>query len=600
MGYYESPPMIQPGKGSEIVSASIVDAASALAKGLLARGERKRKEEKERRLTVQDLQNRKNETDLYYNDKLSDWAQKEPKVNDAVDKKIYGIVQGKITLAADSRIALLNETDPEKRQEYLKNIRNADSVLTNAAAFAKRMAEQTATWRLDTKGVKVGTVGGHVINGKDDKEILDNTAFLETLGGMNALYKDTNIDVSEDSNGDGFVLKTSGKYVNGDTFDVSINSRDYLKADAEAGDGILIPVEGLDTFHTQAKENIVDKKGNIYDGYLLQTHETFDLNSKGTSGGIGRDIYQIKDGRRLQTDAIKAKISETSKVTATGILSADGPSRIRTMLNYTLGQGVGFYDSNFKDKNPEEQKELLTNILTEKAFSEMTRSLETSKDKNGQTIYWNPSSTIDIKNKPSAASLKGSGGGSGGGFGSGDATNYKSEYYDNIIRGYVTPKNEKILPGQINYRTRASLVEHLNKLSATQTRFITKEDLIKEYKKQPYVAGKYETGKTIEEAYKEGDIKEDPAVTVEKTWGKGEVFSKKEGGTYAPIKGYDLTKAKDRVKLTLDQTVEAGERKLLQEKLKDASLNDWLKANPIRRGESEEAYIKRARKSYQK
>ncbi len=69
MGYYENPPIIQPSRGSEIISASITNAASSIAQGIINAGERRRKEEKERKLTLQKLQDRKNETDLYYNEK---------------------------------------------------------------------------------------------------------------------------------------------------------------------------------------------------------------------------------------------------------------------------------------------------------------------------------------------------------------------------------------------------------------------------------------------------------------------------------------------------------------------------------------------------
>ena len=75
------------------------------------------------------------------------------------------------------------------------------------------------------------------------------------------------------------------------------------------------------------------------------------------------------------------------------------------------------------------------------------------------------------------------------------------------------------------------------------------------------------------------------------------MYSKKGEGPYREIKGYDLTKARDRILMALDQTVDAGERKILQDKLYDATLADWFKANPRRRGESDQAYAARARKS---
>lgn len=76
MGYYENPPIINSNRGSEMISSAIANAAGSLAQGLIDKGERRRQEEKERKLTIQKLQDRKNETDLFYNDKLTEWSSK--------------------------------------------------------------------------------------------------------------------------------------------------------------------------------------------------------------------------------------------------------------------------------------------------------------------------------------------------------------------------------------------------------------------------------------------------------------------------------------------------------------------------------------------
>lgn len=588
MGYYESPPIVQPSRGGEIISASITNAANSIAQGILNVGERRRQEEKERKLTLQKLQDRKNETDLYYNEKVSDWASKQSHTSDVVDKQMYNLVQNKITLAADSRIALLNETDPAKRQEYLKNIRNANTFLDSTATFAKSIAGQTATWRLDTKAIKVGEPGGHAVNGSTDEEILDNTAAVEILGGMDARYKDPNIEVQEDEQGDGVILHVTGKHEDGREFKVSINSKSFDKSEVEGDNGLLIPIESIDTFHTQAKEDIVDKKGNIYEGYLSPKRETVDLPSSGTSGGIGKDQYQIVNGQRLQSEAIKAAIKKKADITATGMIGADGPGRLRALLDYTLKQGVGFYDDKFKNiTNPEEQKAILSNILTEKAFSEMTRSLEKTTE-NGQTVYWNPTADIKLKDKPSASSLKEE---------KEKPTTYLSEYYDNLISGYQPKQGEQISAGQTAYRTRAGLVENLNQLSGKTDKYITKEELEKMYANAPYKTGKHDTGLTIGEAINKGEIKGTVKDIVKKIYGDSYIYMKEGEGAYKPIKGYNVDNAVDRIKLALNNTADAGERKLLQGKIKDARLMDWVKKNPKKAGESDQSYAKRAGKS---
>lgn len=603
MGYYENPPIIRPGRGSEIISASIADAANSISKALIERGERKRQEEKENKLTLQKLQDRKNETDLLYSEKLADWKTKQVHTDDGLDKQVYSIMEEEIKNAADARILLLNETNPAKRQEYLKTIRNANVLLDGSASFAKSIAGQTATWRLNTNGLKVGEVGGHFVNGSTPEEILDNTAGIEILGGMNSRYIDPRINVAKDEDGDGLILTVTGKHKE-DNRDINfkIYSKNFDKSEVEGENGLLVPVESIDTFHTQAKEDIVDKKGNIYDGYLTDTRETYDLDSSGTSGGNGRDIYQITNGRRLQVEAAKKAISTKAEVTATGMIGADSPTRLRAMVDYTLKKGPGFYDKNFKvDENgvarsPEEQKRMLADMLTEKTFNDMVKPLEKTTTKSGETIYWNPTADIKIKDKPSNADLRGGSGGSGSGSDKPEPTTYKSEYYNNIIMGFNPGKNSKLTEGQVKYRDRKSLVENLNKLSGSTDKYVTKEDLYARWASEPYrTTDGFETGNTKEQQYKKDG--KDPKVAFSKIYPKAQVFTEDGKGVYKPLTGYDLNSAEGRVKLALDQTSDAGERKILQKSLGDAKLMDWVRKNPIKKGESQQAYAARASKS---
>lgn len=598
MGYYENPPIVNPGRGSEMISAGIMNAANSIAEGLIKRGENKRQEEKERKLTIQKLQDRKNETDLLYNEKLSKWSVKQDKVKTDVDKKIYDITQQKITLAADSKILLLNETDKDKRQEYLSNITNADLFLETSSKFAKSAAGQVATWRLDTKAIKVGKPGGHVVNGSTDEEILDNTAAVEILGGMDSRYTNTNIDVAEDKDG-GLLLSISGKHDNGRDFKVDINSKSFDMSEEEGDGGLLIPVESLDTFYTKTKESVMNKKGEIFPGYLNPTMETYDLKSKGSSGGIGADQYQRIESQRIEAGAIKAQIKKESDITATGVLSADSPTRLRALIDYTLEKGVGWYDENFKKiNNVEDQKKMLSDLLTEKAFEGMTRDLEKTVE-GGVDVWWNPSDKVQIKDKVTAAELRKQNEPNGAEDSDKEPkTNYKTEYYDDIILGnnkYVKKEGES--EGQVDYKNRKSLATNLNKLSGEVDGFIAREDLFKLYADSPYVYGKSDTGLTMQEAFDKGKIKENLKTSFERDYGGGKIYFKKGEGVYKPVKSYDLKTATGRVKLALDYTSSAGERTILQEKLKEAKLMDWVQKNPKKSNETQEQYAARARKN---
>ena len=583
MGYYENPPMIEPDRSGFIIAESISDAAKSISQGILTLGERKRKEEEEKKLTVKKLQEYKNKTDLLYNDKLSDWSKTQTGSNPELNQKVYGLINEKLQLAADSQIALLDETDPTKRQQLLANVRMADQFLNNSSEFGKNIAMATATWRESAKAVKVGVPGGYVINGETDEQIEDNTAAIEILGGMNQLYKDANIEVQSDEQGDGVILKVSGKHSNGREFNVMINSKEYMAAETSGDGGLLLNVEKLDDFYADARKNVVDDKGNVYAQYLSQKRETVDLPSK------GGDIYQIRNGQRLNDVAIKADINKKSEIRASGILASYKPSNLRTLIDYTLGNGPGFYDKNFKNiTDVEEQKKILSSMLTEETFKGMTKSLETTIDANGNKVYWNPTADIALKQKEKVETKPEKE----------KPYTYKEEYIDRIITG-LDPTTTSTEAKIAAYEERTEFVNNLNKM-AGGAKFATRDELYNRWKKQPYKSGSYESGNTIEEEYKTGSLK---GKSIENAFAKiyphsnGYVYVEKSANTFVPVKGYNLNKAKDRVKLALDYTAEAGERKMLQGKLRDASLMDWMKENPRKQNESTEAYMARVKKA---
>ena len=355
MGYYDNPQLIQPSRGGEIMGEAIASFGKSVGAGLTAYGKRKEDAIKEEKLTIDKLQRDKNATDLAWNEKTSEWSKSQTSVNADVDAQIYGLVQKKITAGADANAKLLVTIDPKERQVLLKTMRDAETFMTNATELKQTLAKESATWRLDTNGIKVGEVGGHVINGSTDDDIRNNTGFLEILGGMTSKYTDSKIDITEDADGDGIVVGISGKK-EGKDFNKIINSKSYLKAVGETEDGMLISVDGLPDYDKESIKGVVDEKDNVYESFLNNTRETVDLPSKGTSGGIGNDQYQLVGAQRVNIKAIKDSIKAKADSTAEAMLAVDNVSRLRTTLNYTLKQGVGYYDNIFKkETDPEEQ-----------------------------------------------------------------------------------------------------------------------------------------------------------------------------------------------------------------------------------------------------
>ena len=574
MGYYENPPIIPYGGGGEMIASSIADAGKSIAQGLIARGERRRAEEKEQKLTLQKLQDRKNETDLFYNEKISKWSEKQTSVNPEVNKQIRDIVQQKVIDAADARIALLNETNSVKRQEYLTTIRKADSILDNSAKAGVALGGVVATWRLNAKAATIGKPNGYVVDGDSDDSILGNTAFLETLGGMsngNPLYKSSNIKVEVDDEGDGFVVTAFGEYKDGKKFNRPINTKSYIDSEETDGGGLIQPVESMDTFYTQARETIMDKNGKVYNGFLSGDFETVDLPS------VGGETYQIKEGQRLQEKVIRKTIAEKSKITATGIMSADSPSRLKTLLNYSLEQGPQYYNENFKGKSVSEQQTLLEDLLTEKAFQGMIKRFQKTKGPNGD-IYWNPTSNVGLKPKPEKddkeTELSG---------------DYRSEYYDNLIYGVKQKKGET--QGVYNYRSRQYYAENLNRLAGSTSKFITTDDLYKRFVNEPIkkdatvsFADQIESGKLTKEEVKKSFNSRYP---------KSDIYYEQAAGDYRALTGYNIYKASSRAKMALDFTAGEGEIKKLQGKVGKAELQDWINANPRKPGESDDQYVAR-------
>lgn len=602
MGYYENPPMVNPSSGINAITAGIVSASESIAKGLMMRGQRIEETEKETRLTIKKLQDDKNKIDLLYNQKLSDWSKDHSKVGYGVDEQITSILTKKIRNAADAHIALTQETDPAKRSEYLKLIRDADGFMNNASVAGKAIAMDSATWRENASSISVGVPGGWAINGSPD-QIKSRRAALEITGGLDGLYENTSMKVEEDSTGTGFNIVIGGR-IKGDSKDfdpITINSSAYVKADAEGAGGFLSKVENLDEFNKTAQKNILDKEGNILPGYLSEKHETVDLPSSGTSGGVGRDIWQIKDGQRVNVESLKKQINNTSEVKASAYLKADKEQSLRTLLDYTLQMQPGYYDEQFKTiGSPELQKAKLAELLTNSAFKTVSKNWKTTTE-NGQTVYWEPNSKIALKDKPSAASLRAANRDEGDGDGGGKTpgTTYKSEYYKNLIKGYKIPDNATT--GQIETGEAKFIAENLNKLSGAENKYVSRYELYDRWKKQGYKSGDFETGNTIEQEYKDGEMKgKDIVKAFNQLYPPGNLFVEKGTNNYVPVKKYNLKKAEDRIKLALDQTSEAGERKILQKSLLEARLKDWIEANPIKTNESQEQYAQRARRNIKK
>jgi len=372
MGYYENPPIINFNEGYDEISKGIVDASRSISEALIKRGERER-------LTIEKLQQQKNETDLQYNAKLSEWDAKNPISDPELNSKLHGMLQQKIQMAADAKIALLSETDSAKRQDYLKIIRNADSFMNNSSSFAKNVAMDTATWRENASANSVGKPGGWVINGRDADEIEARTGAVQILGGMNQLYDYHNIDIEESEDGSSFVVKVKGKRKGSEKgFELPIDARSYLKSDSGGTGGFLQKVENVDDFNKLATKTLVNEKGYLQEAYLSEKPETVKVS----------DSYNLTYAQKINAPAIMAEIGKQAQIKASGYLRADKESSLRALLDYTLEQQPGYYDTKFKGLNPTEQQKILSDLLANNAFKSVSSDWTKTTEKDGTTNYW--------------------------------------------------------------------------------------------------------------------------------------------------------------------------------------------------------------------
>ena len=384
MGYYENPPIINLNRGAEKIAAGAASAANSIAEALIKRGDRLREEEKEEKLTIKKLQEEKNKVDLYYNDYVSNWSKEQPKGNPIAEQS-KALLQQKIQMAADARIALTMETDAAKRQDYLKTIRNAESFMDVAGKFGKNAAGEILTYK-QTPGIAMNTPGGWAVNA-DDTNLGKVTNTLNVLSGLTQEYENHNIELIDQ--GDTFAVKVSGKKKNGETFENIINASDYLNSDGSGTGGFLQKVENVDEFRDQAKKNIIDDKGIVLESFLSPKMETVKLDSEG-------DVYQINGARRLNEDKIRKEIRSQAEIKAAGYIKANDQASLRALINSTLGKGPSYYDKYFKGEiDPEKQTQNLAGLLEENAFQSFVGGYKTTKE-GDKTIYWGGNGKVSM------------------------------------------------------------------------------------------------------------------------------------------------------------------------------------------------------------
>ena len=404
MGYYENPPMLNLTKGTERITEGIMDAANSISNALIKRGDRRREEEKERKQSIQKIQEEKNRVDLYYAEKLSEWDIKNPNDNNDINSQAKAMLQEKIRLAADARIALTMETDEAKRSGYLKHITNANKFMDVAAKASQGLSMETSTYS-DVNAISMNVPGGWAVSG--DGEVRKNrTAALNIMAKRTADFENSGIRLID--KGDHFDIEFYGKRKDdGSEFKTTISALDYVNSDENGNGGLLQKVDNADEFFADARKAIYDPKSNkIYDDMVDPVMKTVDL-----GGG-----YKLAKATRLNLDKATEKIKEKAQIKAIGYMKVNKPSDMSSLINWTLGMGEGYYENVFLKSDdgksllsPIEQQERLTNLLTEKAINNTFGTHK--KTNNGKDIWLDGVTVQEEKVKASKSTRGGSGSG---------------------------------------------------------------------------------------------------------------------------------------------------------------------------------------------
>lgn len=375
MGYYDNPPIINMSQGAEKIAAGAMSAVNSITEALIKRGDQRREDEKLRKLSIQKIQEEKNKVDLSYAEKLSDFDIKNPtNQKDDMAVQIRAMLQNKIKMAADAKIALTMESNPTKREEYLKYITDANKFMDVAAKAGKGFAMEAATFG-DTNAIAMNVSGGWAVTG-DELVRKDRTSALEIMSNRTGHFKSYGRKVID--KGDHFDVEFYGERDGEDKeFRTTINSLDYLNSDDNGNGGLLYKVPNSTEFFDDATKSVLDSKSNkIYENFI-------DGNEQDVNLGDG---YKLTKARKLNLSEVEKEIYKKADIKASGYLNANKPNDMWALINWTLGMGEGYYEKVFpRDQAPEVQQAALAKLLTEKAVGNMTKKFRKTND--GKDIW---------------------------------------------------------------------------------------------------------------------------------------------------------------------------------------------------------------------
>ena len=350
---------------------------------------------KETRNKTELLRKTINETEVYWNNKVSDLKSKVSKTDTAIDDQIHSVINTNIQSAADAQIGLVNETDPEIRKLLQNKVRNAEKVVGLMGDFTGALLDETKKIKEQAPSV-YGQDGSYIVNGKDEEESLDYLSAINVLNKQNKYPESSKVNLNFDENTEQLILSISGKREDGKDFSVKLNAEDYMTADG-VNAGLISEVPSFSEQNQRAKDySIIGGKGagatGIKPGFLIE----------------GRDIVPIRGGKyellgakEVNVKSLESQVKkEVFTPAAAGVLARNNRNYMKNTFEVNLDgftpEGMTWNQFN-NISDPVVQRNILADAMSKKFMYDKDTGLVSAFETSGEgedKKYYNPSGQI--------------------------------------------------------------------------------------------------------------------------------------------------------------------------------------------------------------
>lgn len=350
---------------------------------------------KERTTKTELIRKTINDTEVYWNDKVSDLKSTVKDTGTAIDDQIHSVINTNIQKAADSQISLVNETDPKNRRILQNNVRNAEKIVSLMGDFTGALLDETKKIKEQAPSV-YGQDGSYIVNGKDEEESLDYLSAINVLNKQNKYPESSKVDLNFDEKTEQLTLSISGKREDGKDFYVKLNAADYMQADGVDA-GLISEVPSFSEQNQRARDySIVGGKGagatSIKPGFLIEGRDTVPIR-----GGK----YELLGAKEVNVKSLESQVKkEVFTPAAAGVLARNNRNYMKNTFEVNLDgftpEGMTWNQFN-NISDPVVQRNILADAMSKKFMYDKDTGLVSAFETSGEgenKKYYNPNGEI--------------------------------------------------------------------------------------------------------------------------------------------------------------------------------------------------------------